>query len=170
MKKVLGLAILLLTIGIFSCSGPKMDPLLIKSMITGYEDGVVCGVSIGDNIEDVKNNIHKEWKLNDEAENYDVRFSKEWDFYNDIILSFQLNDDKTIRDITLSVNGGSENEDLISELILIFTKEFNKKFIPQKGGSWIFLSKKGSKYSLTIEKTEFNSNTNLSISTQYLSN
>lgn len=149
MKNLIRLSIVL-TLGLFSCSNPKMDAELIKDMTLGYEKGVVCGVSIGDDLNSVKNNIHKEWSIKEGTESY---FIKEWDDFNYLLLSLDLENNK-VKNISYTIHGKGENNVLIAELENELQKELGVKFSLKEKGSWDYKDSNGESCSLTMNKFE----------------
>lgn len=145
MKKITTILIIAV-IGLISCNAPKMDADLVKSMTTGYDKGVVGGISIGDSWEDVKSNIHKGWELDESIH----KFSKVWDDFNNVILSIDMDSENKVRSINLTINGKEGNHLLISEVQNILQKEFNIKYGAKINDSWSYKAPNGSDCSITM--------------------
>lgn len=138
MKRLIGI-LLLAVLGIFSCSAPKMDAELVKSMIIGYENGVVAGISVGDNWEDVKNNIHKGW----ESGGVEHKFIKSWDDFNNVILFVVINNENKVESFSLTINGKPGNHLLIKQVQNTLQKEFNVKFEAKSDETWNYKAPNG---------------------------
>ena len=145
-----------MVLGLLSCGAPKMDSNLVKSMTTGFDEGVVCGISVGDDWEDVKNNIHKEWELNGEG----TQFIKEWDDFNNVILSIDLDSEDKVWAITLAINGKEDNHLLIAEIQNALQKELNSKLEAKDSESWSYKAPNGDECGVMMGLNEQDSGTN----------
>lgn len=146
MKKLL---VAVITLGIFSCGSPNMNSELVKSMTLGYENGIVCGISLGDDFNSIKEKIHKDWKI---KEGSIGSFIKEWDGFNYIILSLETNKQGKLKNISYTITGKDENRVLIAEIERDLTLELNGKFPQKEEGSWDYQGSKEESYSLTMNK------------------
>lgn len=135
--KLFNLFLLIAIVGLSSCGSPEMDPSTVKAMTLGYDKGIVAGIDVGDNWEDVKENLHKDWETEDGK-----HFMKKWDEMNFMVLNIDLNSDNKVRQLSMTISGKSGNLLLIEELKSDLTKEYNDKYeVKKQGTSWGFVAK-----------------------------
>jgi len=145
MVKITGV-LLIIVLALTSCGNPEMDSELVKQMSLNYESGVVAGVSIGDSWEDVKNEVHKEWEVDEENHS----FSKTWDMFNNVLLSVDLDNDNKVSGLYYTINGKTGNHLLMAEIENALEKEFNVKYEISESEGWSFVASNGDKYILFI--------------------
>lgn len=156
MKIFTRISVLLLTLTLVSCSSPKMDAKEIESMALGYENGVICGVSIGDDYTDVKKNLHESWKHVADEETIDfAKFMKQWDDDNYFIFSLNMDKNRKVRGVTLVINGNGENKEVIAQFKQEVHDEFSKKYSFQKNESWDFIAANGDECSVSFDTEQY---------------
>lgn len=165
--KTVYLSFLLLIVGLTSCGSAEMDSELVKSLVLGYDNGVVAGVGVGDSWEDVKENLSKDWDQG-ESETY---FVKEYDEMNFIVLFIDLDENNKVWQLSMSISGKEANHLLMAEIKNELTKEFNAKYeVNQAGENWSFVSSSGAECSVMMNESESgNGNKSLSVSVANLS-
>jgi hypothetical protein len=166
MKKIASI-VLVVALGLFSCGSPKMDSALVKSMTIGHENGIVAGVNVGDSWDDVKKNVHEAWEI-DESTHY---LSKEWDSFNNVLLSIDLDEDNTVWAISYTINGKKGNHLLMAEIQNALEKEFNAKYKVSESGGWDIVAPNGDQcgLSMNLHKQEDSGNNMLTVTVFNLS-
>lgn len=160
--KTIYLSFLLLIVGLTSCGSAEMDSQLVKSLIVGYDRGVVSGVDVGDSWDTVKENLSKDW----DQGGSETSFIKEYDDMNFVVLSIDLDENDQVWQMSMSISGKEVNHLLMAEIKNELTKEFNVKYeVSEDGNGWGFIAANGDDCGINMNESDSgNGNKSLSVS------
>lgn len=156
MKTFIGLLTLSFLFILASCSSPKMELEQLQDMTLGYENGVICGIAIGDDYSELKHTLHEEWQHAADEETIDyVKYMKQWDDENYFILSMNLDKNRKVRGLTLTINGKGENKNVIARYKQAVYDEFSAKYSLQKNESWDFIAENGDDCNVAFDTEQY---------------
>jgi len=156
----------LLLIVLISCTGERINQEQTTEMLMGYEKGLIAGIDLGDNWDDIKANHHEEWTVREEHtveefegetyENTVIQLNVPIDHYPLMMgLTFDLNEQNNIIDIGFFIKGMPEDKLYLTKLYKKMQNEFSSKFEFVEENNWIYTSPAGEKCPLTLSKNEF---------------
>ncbi len=154
-NNLITVVIVAITLFLTSCGGSKFTEEEMTNLLFNYDKGILAGVDIGDNWEDIKVNHNPEFTVRDEKIStvgmfYQLR--KENNDDNKIIIDFELDGDKNITvikyDITLSIDGIEDvnfMNKLKNTIVDFFANKLFYALIDDSGDSKTFQFKKNDK-------------------------
>lgn len=141
----------------FASCGTKIETEEVNGLVFGYDRGLMVGVDIGDNWEDVKKNCREGWDIREEDNIY--QFRKDWDQGNDMMyVTFSLDENKNIDEMEFKMNASTGNLVELKNLEKMFIQDFNLITIEYLKTDWTYYAPNGETYTIilnTIELDEY---------------
>lgn len=154
----------LLIIGLISCSSPKMDEDQISKALL-VEDGIIGGIDMNDSWEDVKKIDPDFWTVREADGIYQLR--KEWDDFNHLSLSVNLNNEQKVNQIELTLTGRDDNGKTIASIYNKLVHFYSNKFDKKSEEEWGKQLEHGN-VNITVAKLENNDSKDLTITSNIL--
>ena len=166
MKNIIKIISVYALVVMVSCTGERINQEQTTEMLIGYEKGILAGIDLGDNWDDIKANHHEGWTVREdhiieeyEGETYQntvIQLNVPIDHYPLMMgLTFDLDELNNIVDIDFFIKGKPEDKLYLTKLLRQIQDEFNRKFEFIEENSWVYESPAGEKCPLSITKNEF---------------
>jgi len=129
MKNILTLLSISTLLIFTSCTRERINQEQTTEMLMGYEKGLIAGIDLGDNWDDIKANHHEGWTVREDHTVEEYNGIKDEYIINQLnvpiphyplmmVLSFELNNQNNIIDIDFTIFGKPEDKLYLTKLYL----------------------------------------------------